>query len=227
LSAFVLKSLKKSIEQKIILLLATLVSRPVLLIFRTSLKIKIHNGKFINGLRKDNRNFIMSFWHENMILPLLVHDGQGIHALVSRHFDGEVIARILGAFGLPSIRGSSTRGGRKAFLEMKKKMLHGKFEAAFTPDGPTGPRRRIKLGVIRLAAETGAPILPVGVAASRFKRMNSWDRLLLILPFSKCVLIYGQPFYVPAECNGSRLKDYAEKLAAITNRLDKEAAGWL
>ncbi|HHE64483.1 MAG TPA: DUF374 domain-containing protein, partial [Bacteroidetes bacterium] len=181
----------KKIYQKLILFFATVLARPILLLYRETLSIKIINKRYLKKFRSRNQNFILSFWHENMILPLLVHDGQGIHALVSKHFDGEIITRILRSFRLAAVRGSSTRGGKEAYQVLKRGMLNGPFEAAFTPDGPTGPRRKAKLGVVRLSSETGAPIIPIGVAATRYYRMGSWDRLLLILPFSRCVLYYG------------------------------------
>ncbi len=158
-----------------------------------------------------------------MILALLVHAGQKIHVLVSQHFDGEVIARIIHNFGLRTVRGSSTRGGTAAYQVLRKNMEMPGFEAAFTPDGPTGPRRQVKLGVVRLASETGKPILPFAVAATKYKRLNSWDRLLIILPFSRCALVYGKPFYVPPTSDAHQLQLYADRLAQITNQLEKEA----
>lgn len=215
--------MKKCITHTVFIFVATIIARPLLLLFRHSLSIRVYNRRYVTDIRKNRENFILSVWHENMILPLLVHDGQGIHVLVSRHFDGEIIARILRGFGLPAVRGSSSRGGEEAYRMMKLKMNNGRFEAAFTPDGPTGPRRQMKLGVVRLSAETSAPIIPMGIAATRFRRLNSWDRLLLIFPFSRCVLRYGKPFYVPPVRNIETLKRFAQKLTEVTNRLDREA----
>jgi lysophospholipid acyltransferase (LPLAT)-like uncharacterized protein len=158
-----------------------------------------------------------------MILPMLVHEFQGISVLVSQHFDGEVIATILKTFGYPSIRGSSTRGGKAAYNQMKKLLNHQRTEMAFTPDGPRGPRRQAKLGIIKLAAETGSPIIPIAVSATRFIRLNSWDRLFIIFPFSKCSLIYHKPLYVPQNSNTKTLESYAEKLTRITTDLEQEA----
>mgnify|MGYP001113162978 CR=1 FL=1 len=169
------------------------------------------------------KNILFCFWHENMILPMLLHEFQGIHVLVSQHFDGEVIATILKMFGYPSIRGSSTRGGKEAYNEMKKLLKSGKAEMAFTPDGPRGPRRKAKLGIIRLAAETGSPIIPIAVSATRYKRMGSWDRLLLILPFSRCSLVYHEPLYVPPDTSSRKLESHADRLTRIIEDLEREA----
>ncbi len=219
--------MRKKLTQNLILFFATIVSRPLLTMFRMSLSIRIKNGHYVKECRRQGENFILSFWHENMILPLLVHEGDGIHVLVSQHFDGEVIARVLHSYGSRTVRGSSTRGGGLAYRRMKNAMKFGKFEAAFTPDGPTGPRRRMKLGAVRLAAETGVPIISMGVAASRFRRLGSWDRLLLILPFSRCALVYGKPFYVPKQAGLKALKYMCDELTAQTNQLDQEAQACL
>ncbi len=213
----------KSFRKKVILFFASIVARPLLIIYRYTLKIKIHNRIYIKECRTRGENILYSFWHENMILPLLVHEKQGINVLVSQHFDGEVIAKILKTFGYPSIRGSSTRGGWEAYKNMKSKLKAGRYEIAFTPDGPRGPRRQSKLGIVRLAAETGAPIILIAVAASKYYRLKSWDRLYLMLPFSRCALIYNKPFYVPSTTDLNDLNPYAEELTKQTNLLEREA----
>jgi lysophospholipid acyltransferase (LPLAT)-like uncharacterized protein len=215
--------MSKFFKKRLFLFLAKIIARPLLLMYRYSLTIKVHRRDIVLGCRQRREKILYTFWHENMILPLLVHEKQGIHVLVSQHFDGEIIASILKVFGYPSIRGSSTRGGREAFAQMKQKMIGRQTEIAFTPDGPRGPRREAKVGIVRLASETGAPIIPIAVAASRFKRLNSWDRLLIVLPFSRCTLIYNEPVYVPAKIDVQKLKEHARRLTAITNELEKEA----
>jgi lysophospholipid acyltransferase (LPLAT)-like uncharacterized protein len=215
--------MNKFFKRKLFLFLAKIIAPPLLMLYRYSLSIKIYHGNFVLGCHQRGEKIIYSVWHENLILGLLVHKKQGVYVLVSQHFDGEIIANILKAFGYKSIRGSSTRGGKEAFAQMKQKMERKQTEVAFTPDGPRGPRREVKVGIVRLASETGAPIIPMAVAASRFKRLNSWDRLLIILPFSRCTLVYHEPIYVPANINSEKLKEHARQLTVITNELEKEA----
>jgi len=213
----------KRIKQKIILFAAKILAKPLLLLYQQTLSIKLCGKQYLLECREKDKNVIFSFWHENMILALLVHAGQKIHVLVSQHFDGEVIATIIHSFGLRTVRGSSTRGGTVAYKVIRRNMEKPGFEAGLTPDGPTGPRRRVKLGVVRLASETGKPIIPFAIAATKYKRLNSWDRMLIILPFSRCALVYGKPFYVPPVTDVHQLQMYADKLAQITNQLEKEA----
>jgi lysophospholipid acyltransferase (LPLAT)-like uncharacterized protein len=219
--------MKKKFIEKLTLFCALILARPILLAYRSTLSVRIINSSYIKNLRKNQKNFIIALWHENMILPLLVNEDQGFHVLVSQHFDGELIARILYVFGYFTIRGSSTRGGKEAYLTIKNKLKRGKLEIAITPDGPTGPRRKAKLGIIRLASETGSVIIPLGIAVSRCKRLQSWDRLLIIFPFSKCVLYYGKPVQVPADLSNEELEKFAHYLTTFTNSLDQEAEKYL
>ncbi|GAB4367283.1 MAG: lysophospholipid acyltransferase family protein [Calditrichia bacterium] len=219
--------MRKKIRQKIILFLAQIVARPVLLLFRQTLRIRVVNRHHLEQVRKQRKSFIFCLWHEYMILPLLVHDQQGMTVLVSQHFDGEIIARILKTFGLRTIRGSSTRGGTAAYKEMKRKMQTPGFEMVFTPDGPTGPRRQVKAGIVRLASELQAAIVPLSVSATRYRRLNSWDRLFLILPFSRCILLYGKPIYVPPINGAEDLKIQSKILSEKISQLDAEAEKWL
>ena len=219
--------MRRSFKEKLIIFLVRVLSRPLLLTYRHTLSLTVKNTKYVQQCRSAGKNILFCFWHENMILPMLLHEFQGIHVLVSQHFDGEVIATILKMFGYPSIRGSSTRGGKEAYNEMKKLLKSGKAEMAFTPDGPRGPRRKAKLGIVRLAAETGSPIIPIAVAATRYKRLGSWDRLLLILPFSRCVLVYHEPLYVPPDTSSQNLEGHADRLTRITEDLESEAEACL
>ena len=219
--------MKRSFKERLILFAVKLLSRPVLLIYRSTLTVKIKNGKYVDQCRKTGQNILYCFWHENMILPMFVHEFQGAFVLVSQHFDGEIIATILRAFGYFSIRGSSTRGGKEAYNQMKELLTKQRSEMAFTPDGPRGPRRQAKIGIIKLASETGSPIIPIAIAANRYIRLNSWDRLFIILPFSKCSLVYHEPFDVPQNSDFKTLETYGRKLTRTMVDLEQEAENCL
>ncbi|MFZ0389987.1 MAG: lysophospholipid acyltransferase family protein [Calditrichia bacterium] len=219
--------MKKQTRQKLLLWIVSVAAFPLLMLYRLTLRIHVQNREKVKKLRNRNEKIIFLFWHENMIIPLFVHRGQNIHIMVSRHFDGEIIARILHKFGLQTVRGSSTRGGREAFQEMRRLIKTKQGDVCFTPDGPTGPRRVLKPGVLRLGAATGAPLVPMGVAVSRGRRLNSWDRLLLVKPFARCILCYGEPFYVSDIDDPQKLESELKRVAEITSRLDKEAAACL
>lgn len=191
----------------------------------STIRIRERHFERVRQLHRENQTIIFLLWHENMMPLLYANKYRKAHVLVSRHFDGEIISRILNAVGFRTVRGSSTRGGFEAFLGMKKVL--DRYDVAVTPDGPRGPRRKVKLGALKLASETGTALMPVGVACSRFKRLGSWDRFLLVLPFSKCEIVYGEPYQVPPQAATLKLRPHAQKLEQLLNQMDEAAQKWL
>ncbi len=141
---------------------------------------------------------IFAFWHQVQLIPAWRERGTGVAILVSRHGDGELISRVVERLGFHPVRGSSTRGGVPALKQMIREVRSGR-DAAFTPDGPRGPRFRVHPGLIQAASLSGAPIRPVGYAVSRVKRLRSWDRFLIPLPFSRGLMWYGPLIHVPRD----------------------------
>jgi lysophospholipid acyltransferase (LPLAT)-like uncharacterized protein len=93
-------------------------------------------------------------------------------------------------FGLAIVRGSSSRGGLEALRELARALRAGE-DVAMVPDGPRGPACRLQGGIVVLAATTGAPIVPVGVAAWPARRLASWDRFMVPVPFARCAVAFG------------------------------------
>jgi lysophospholipid acyltransferase (LPLAT)-like uncharacterized protein len=143
-----------------------------------------HRGEYV----------IICAWHDQLLMMVTVYQGPGTKILISRSRDGELIARTVSYFGQGSVRGSSSRGGREAFREMLK-FAELDVDLAVTPDGPKGPRRQIKDGVIQMARISGRPIVPLTYVCSRGHRFHSWDRFLLPYPFARAVYCYGTPQY--------------------------------
>ncbi len=162
-------------------------------------------------------------WH-GRCLPLAFRFREyGAAAMVSRHTDGEIMARILRRQGNLSVRGSTSRGGRKALGEMVRLVKAG-HPAVLTPDGPQGPRFKAQSGVIALSRKTGVPIVPAGVSADRACVFSSWDRFQLPLPLSRCVILYGEPIHAspdPAdhEFDRRRLEFHLNRLTRMADRM--------
>ena len=146
---------------------------------------------------------MFTLWHGRMVLPILAHRHEGIVTMASRSKDGEIIARWLSRNGYLPARGSTTRGGGAALLEMIEEVRAG-HPAALTVDGPKGPPRVVQPGILRLVRETGAWILPVIGASSRPRFLRSWDRVLVPLPLSSNVVTYGEPFALSADDDDAR-----------------------
>ncbi|BCR05202.1 hypothetical protein DESUT3_22710 [Desulfuromonas versatilis] len=151
---------------------------------------------------------ILAFWHDQLLLMVKGYRGPGARILISASKDGELIARTMRCFGQDAVRGSSSRGGRKAFRELVE-LGRQPFDLVLTPDGPKGPRHQVKDGVVQLARLSGRPVIPMAFVCSRGHRFGSWDRFLLPYPFSRGVYAFGEPLvFEPGEDVG----DFRERL---------------
>src|SRR5688572_4421955 len=149
---------------------------------------------------KLTRPVIWAFWHNRLFLiPFIFRkhfpQTRGA-ALTSLSKDGEILAAYIGRFGIESVRGSSSRGGRAALIALKRALDAGAV-AAITPDGPRGPCYALQPGILKLAQLTGAVILPVHIHYSRAWRLKSWDRFIIPKPFARVVLTFDPPLEVP------------------------------
>ncbi len=169
---------------------------------------------------------IFAVWHARVLPLVWSHRSRGVVVLVSRHRDGEAIARVIRRFGFGAARGSSTRGGDQAMRGMMAAVQAGRL-VGFTPDGPRGPAERVKPGIAWLASTTGLPVIPIGTASNRAHAFGSWDRFRLPLPFARVVVAYGDPIQVPAGLGDEGLETWRARieadLAAVTARVVGEA----
>jgi lysophospholipid acyltransferase (LPLAT)-like uncharacterized protein len=147
---------------------------------------------------EENRRHIVAFWHECILMALHSRWFKPTTAIISRSKDGELVARVLHLYGAETARGSSTRGGELALREVLRDVRAGK-NVAVTPDGPKGPRRVLKDGVVYIAKVSGLPVVPFYFTAKRKKRLRSWDEEIVPMPFSKALFLYGEPISVPRD----------------------------
>ena len=170
---------------------------PLVSAWAASWRMHEHAGRHHDGLVASGRPFVFLLWHE-VLLPLLWHHrGQDIAIVVSEAREGRYLGDYAARLGYHPLPGSSTRGGARALLGAMRALREGR-SVAFTPDGPRGPRREMKHGIVRAAQKTGASILPVHAAAASAWRMSSWDRLLVPKPFAVVDVCYGEPFRIDA-----------------------------
>ncbi|MEJ7811266.1 MAG: lysophospholipid acyltransferase family protein [Gemmatimonadaceae bacterium] len=155
-------------------------------------RIRERNGHIVRDLRRQQRPFVLAFWHGRMLPLLWHHRGQGIAILISEHGDGEIIARIGEAMGCRTVRGSSSRGAERALLGMIRIVKDGGV-VAVTPDGPRGPAESFAPGAVIVAQRGGAPIVPLAAGASSAWRLGSWDRFMIPKPFARVTISYGDP----------------------------------
>ena len=154
---------------------------------------------------------IYCFWHQ-CVLPCTVYFRKSNAViLISRSFDGELITRILKMFGFGAVRGSSSRGAREGLLGLKHVIETGKT-AIFTADGPLGPIYETKMGPIKLAQTTGAPIGAFHLQPERAWVMKSWDRFFVPKPFTRIVVSWAQWTHVPADLPAEQFEGKRQEL---------------
>ncbi|MGE5345607.1 MAG: lysophospholipid acyltransferase family protein [Acidithiobacillales bacterium] len=180
-------------------------------LWRLTLRLRVVGEERRKALLQAGIPVVHALWHQRMVVPILTQYRLGQVTMASRSRDGEVIAAFLSFWGFRVVRGSSSRGGSPATLEMIRLMKEGAPVADLTTDGPLGPARRSKPGVVTIAEAAGAGILPVGSSSTRPKFLRSWDNFLVPLPFSKGVVVVGEP--LPREAG--------EAEAAYLARLDR------
>ena len=162
----------------------------------------------------------LAAWHQNTILSLTAHGKDRFCVMISSSVDGEMIAKVTNWFGMATARGSSSIGGKAALGEMVDR-AHNGGRVAFTVDGPKGPAKEVKNGIITLAAQTGVPILPSLPIADRYWRLSkTWDQFRIPKPFAKVRVIYGPPLFVPKDGD---VKEYRGLLKAALDDLDRQA----
>ena len=147
----------------------------------------------------------LCFWHNRILgITYAFHRfypkklRRGVTVLTSPSKDGEILSQFVGAFGMGSVRGSSSRRGSRALLELVRIIRDG-GDIAITPDGPRGPRYSLGPGVILLALTTGTPIVPIHASFSRCFRMKTWDGFIIPLPFSTISVTVAEQINIPKD----------------------------
>ena len=172
---------------------------------------------------------IVALWHgQFLLLPGIYPPVIPGRAMISRHDDSEALARVLRYFGLGLIRGAGAgtrrrdRGGAEA-AHGAVASLRENFSIAMTADIPPGPARNCGLGIVMIGSRSGRPIVPFAAATSRYRAVNSWDRMTINLPFSKLGIVVGDAIYVPREAGAQELAIYRQRVEAALNETTARA----
>ena len=176
------------------------VGYPLVNLLGHTLRWRVEGLHHLDAIVTSGRQPVMAFWHGRILPATFFFRRRGIVVITSENFDGEWIARIIEAFGYGTARGSTTRGGRKAMLQLVRDMKRGR-PAGITLDGPRGPARVAQPGAAWLAMATGNPVLPFHLEASSHWTLHSWDRTQIPRPFSTVALAVGEPIEVARDAS--------------------------
>lgn len=204
---------------KIIGVLIALIYFPIVL----TLGFRRRVTKFQEHWEKSGKPLVRCSWHEHIIAFVYRLAFRNMCVMASKSKDGEIIASALKTLGFRVVRGSSTRGGGDALRGMLKAFRDG-WNISLMVDGPKGPRRKIKPGILLLGSMTGAPIVPTVIAVKWFFRVKSWDHMIIPIPFSPAIELNGKPIMLPRNPSNDELDLKCKELEIEFERLEREGA---
>lgn len=209
-------------------LLQRIAARLILwIILGVSLTLRYRWERDPRALPPAGRPYIFGVWHNRLALSIVmyrqymkaVEQPSRMAGLVSASRDGALLSRVLELLGVQPVRGSSSRRGAQALLELSSWLDRG-YDVAITVDGPRGPRYGVKPGVIGLAQVTGRPVVPGSFRLSRKWSLKSWDRFQIPVPFSTCFFDFGEPLSVPRDLSEAEREairvELERRLTALT-----------
>lgn len=184
-----------------------------------TLRLKVYGLEYLSTTEKGR---IIAAWHGRSFVGAIAGRNRGWWVLASHSSDGEIIARAFQRFGFGVVRGSTQRGGARAALECARLLRKGKT-FVYSPDGPRGPSQIVQPGMLWIAQQSGARIIPASASSRPRKIFSSWDKYMLPLPFAKAAIVFRQPIEVPKGLDSCQLETLRKKLEHEINLAQEEA----
>ena len=214
------------LKKRILIRIADIAFYTIIRVVGSTIKYEVTGWENFEAATLNHQQPIFTFWHNRVFASIYFWQKRGIVVMTSRSFDGEYIARFIQRFGAGAARGSSTRGGTTALFEMGRLLRLG-YPAAFTIDGPQGPRYVAKMGGVMLAKKTGQPILPFTITAKRYwEAKGSWDRTQAPFPFTRARVDIAPPIFVSADAGVDALRAKRDELQAVLDELERRGLEW-
>jgi len=207
-----------SLRQKILLFVAGLLGHALINLLGFTWRLRVAGQVDLYPKREKTEKRIYCFWHNRFLGLAYTQRKKNVGIMISSHFDGEIIARIVSRMGYQPLRGSSTKGGAVGLLSMLKN--DEVWYLAITADGPRGPKGVVKPGVIYLASKSGLPIVPVSCNSTNKWVLSSWDQFEIPKPFAKVAVTLGKPISIGEISGHTQIKEYTMHLAKAINELE-------
>jgi len=190
-----------------------------------TLRWEIKDPQRLDSVLAAGKRLILAFWHGRIFAATYYFRNRGIVVMTSQHRDGEYIARVINRFGYQAARGSSSRGSLGAIVECLRAMKEGS-DMGLTIDGPRGPRYVAKPGAAYLAKKSGNPVVPFNVSVRGKWVLRSWDRFEFPLPFSRAVVLVGNPIYVEADATRDQIETAERQIQRSLDELRERGDSW-
>ncbi|GAB4297480.1 MAG: lysophospholipid acyltransferase family protein [Ignavibacteriaceae bacterium] len=187
-----------------------------------TLRVEKRNSEIIEKMYSENKNFILAFWHGTMILPWFLHSAKNFVGLTSKSKDGDLLAKMLHFWKYKVVRGSSSSGGDVA-LGIIVDFAKSNYSVAITPDGPRGPRHKMKAGSVIAAKRSSVPLVLAGVGFKKKKILANWDKFEIPFPFTKARIIYSEPLNIDKDLSYDKTSEMIMQCENELNRLQREA----
>ena len=190
-----------------------------------SLRWEIIEPPSLQFVRAAGKRMIFTSWHGRIFMSTYHFRDRGIVVMTSRNRDGDYMARVIERFGYGTARGSSTRGSVGATVECLRAIKNGR-DVGFTIDGPLGPRYVAKRGAAYLARKSGNPVVPFNISADRKWVMRSWDHFQIPMPFSRAVVLYGDPIFVNEDASEEQIQAAEVQVQQSLDELRDRSDSW-
>ena len=195
---------------------------PFLRALGSTWKWKVSGAEHVEAITQQGLHPIHSFWHGRILPATIYFQRRGIVVITSENYDGEWIARIIQKFGYGAARGSTSRGGPKALLQLVREVKS--TGVAFTLDGPRGPAEVAQPGAVWLSKATGNPLLPFHCDAASSWQLKSWDRTQIPKPFTTVAMAIAEPLHVPRDADEAALESWRARLQESLSACRRQCA---
>jgi len=213
-------------KKRFLIKLADIAFYSIIRLVGSTIRYEVEGWENWEAATANNHKPIYTFWHNRVFASIYFWQKRNIVVMTSQSFDGAYIARFIQRFGAGAARGSSTRGGTTALAEMGRLLRLG-YPAAFTIDGPKGPRYVAKMGGVLLAKKTGQPMLPFTITARRYwEAKKSWDRAQAPFPFTRARVEIAPPIFVPSDADENTLQAKRNELQRVLDELSRRGKNW-
>ena len=213
------------VKKRLLIRAADLVFFLLIKLIGRTVRFETEGWEHWEAASQEGRLPIYTFWHNRVFLSTYFWQRRRIVVMTSQSFDGEYIARFIQRFGYGAARGSSSRGGVGAVVEMVRLMRAG-CPTAFTIDGPKGPRYVAKMGAVLLAKKTGSPVLPFTITCKSFWQAKSWDAFQIPKPFTRARVLIAPPIFVPPDADEAALEEKRDELQRALDEINRRGEEW-